>query len=270
MTENFQGKSQTGGETSRALQQLVPEEKARRIFAKVFDESTVQTVHSLAQKGQFNLLEYVVSTGKEAHVFRAVDVSGNYRAVKIYRVETSDFKNMQEYLEGDRRFKGIRKNKRDIVLAWTKKEFKNLELASRAGARVPLPRAFKNNVLVMEFIGQNGIASPTLKDRGIAGLELQELYEKIIDGVAKMVFRAKLVHSDLSEYNILMQGSEPVIIDVGQAVLMDHPKAKKFFERDLKNLSAFFTKKGLEKSPEEIHADIKAKKEKTQNSAGKA
>ncbi len=249
---------------ARALQQLVPEEKSRRIFAKVFDAETISTVHALAQKGYFNLLEFVISTGKEAHVFRATDVSGNYRAVKIYRVEASDFKNMQQYLEGDRRFKQVKKKKRDIVYAWTKKEFKNLSLANSAGARVPLPIAYKNNVLVMEFIGENGIASPSLqqqqKDRGIEGLEIRELYEKLLESLAKMLFRAKIVHSDLSEYNILIQKGEPVIIDMGQAVIFSHPKAKEFFERDLRNLSNYFSKKGLKKTEKNVENDIKALK----------
>ncbi len=242
------------------MQQLVPEEKSRRIFAKVFDSETVATVHALAMKGQFNMLEYVISTGKEAHVFRATDVSGNYRAVKIYRVEASDFRNMQQYLEGDRRFKQVKKKKRDIVYAWTKKEFKNLSLANSAGARVPLPIAYRNNVLVMEFIGENGIASPTLKDRGIERLDARELYEKLLESLAKMLFKAKIVHSDLSEYNILMKGQEPVIIDMGQAVSFSHPKAKAFFERDLRNISNYFSKKGLKKTEKNVENDIKALK----------
>lgn len=250
------------GKVGRALQQLVPEEKARRIFAKVFDSETVATVHSLAMKGNFDILEFVISTGKEAHVFRAVDASGHYRAVKIYRKEASDFKNMQQYLEGDKRFKEVRKTKRDIVHEWTKKEFKNLDISNRAGAKVPLPMVFRNNVLVMELIGENGIPSPTLKDRGVEGLDIGELYEKLLESTAKMLYKAKIVHSDLSEYNVLIRGEEPVIIDVGQAVLLSHPKAKEFFERDLRNLSNYFSKKGLKKSPEDIHSDIRALKAK--------
>ena len=51
------------------------------------------------------------------------------------------------------------------------------------------------------------------------------------------------------------------MIDVGQAVLTTHPKAEEFFERDLKNVAKYFSKKGLKKSMEEVKADVKAKQE---------
>ena len=72
-----------------------------------------------------------------------------------------------------------------------------------------------------------------------------------------MIYRAELVHADLSEYNILNYNEEPVIIDCGQAVLLSHPMAKEFFERDVRNMCNYFRKRGLEKTPEEMKADIK-------------
>jgi RIO kinase 1 len=71
---------------------LFSEEKEHATFAKVFDFPTVQTVHQLSQKGYFEQIEYVISTGKEAHVFRAVDASGDFRAIKIYKTDTSAFR----------------------------------------------------------------------------------------------------------------------------------------------------------------------------------
>jgi RIO kinase 1 len=60
---------------------------------------------------------------------------------------------MKDYLTGDPRFSGIGSDKRDIVLAWTRKEFANLKRARDGGVRVPEPIAVKLNVLVMELIG---------------------------------------------------------------------------------------------------------------------
>jgi RIO kinase 1 len=77
-----------------------------------------------------------------------------------------------------------------------------------------------------------------------------------------MLFLARLVHADLSEYNVLIQEEKPVIIDVGQAVLQNHPKAKSFFDRDLRNLSNYFSKKGLKKTPDDVLADLKSLKPK--------
>lgn len=236
------------------LKKLVPKEEHRKTIAKVFDEHTIQTLHELANKGYFDQIEFVVSTGKEAHVFRARETAGNYRAVKVYKTLTSDFKHMMRYIEGDLRFKKIKREKVSIVKAWTQKEFKNLELARQAGVRVPLPITFKNNVLVMEFIGKNGLAAPTLKDKPLK--DPNAGFETILHAISDLRYKSSLVHADLSEYNILNNDEELVVIDIGQGVLASHPNAKPFFERDVENVVKYFQKHGvkttLEKSYEKI------------------
>lgn len=241
------------------LRSYIREEDSRRIFAKVFDQRTISAVHKLAMRGLFKTLEFVVSTGKEAHVFRAVDSAGNFRAVKIYKIETSAFRHMGEYITGDERFKKIGREKQDVVYAWTRKEFKNLERASEAGVRVPMPMGFRDNVLVMEFIGREGVAAKTLKDAGFQDME--KLYQTVVDWVARLYFGAGLVHADMSEYNILVNGEEAVLIDMGQAVLLTHPKAREFFERDVGNIAEYFAKAGLKTDFGRVYGDIKAKKE---------
>ncbi|MFH1255747.1 MAG: serine protein kinase RIO [Candidatus Diapherotrites archaeon] len=240
------------------LRNYIREESVRKIFAKVFDDHAVQAIHSLASKGLFDVVEFIVSTGKEAHVFRARDTSGNFRAVKIYKISTSDFRNMNKYIEGDERFKAIKRDKKSVVFAWTQKEFKNLEVAVKAGVRVPMPAGFKDNVLVMEFIGEKGVAAKTLKEVGLKNslFTPEEAYEIFIEWMAKL-YKANLIHADLSEYNVLVNGEELVLIDIGQAVLRSHPNAREFFERDVKNVAIYFSKNGLEKSAEEVYADVK-------------
>ncbi len=238
------------------LKKHVREKEAQRVFAKVFDRTAINTIHLLASRGLFDVLEFVVSTGKEAHVFRAVDASGNFRAVKIYKITTSNFKHMDAYIKGDERFKRIRREKRSIVYAWTRKEYNNLERAVSAGVRVPMPMGFMNNVLVMEFIGDNGIAAKPLKETGAK--DYAAVYERIVECVARLMYKARLVHADVSEYNILMQKDEPVLIDIGQAVLLSHPLAKDFFERDAQNISRYFSKMGVSASYGKVLDDIRA------------
>lgn len=252
-------------ETEREKQEKrFPQKKVFKTFDKVFDEETLNTIRKIALAGLIDELEFVVSTGKEAYVFRAKDKGGNFRAVKVYKTLTSDFNNMAKYIEGDKRFKNIPKEKKGIVLEWTKKEFKNLEKLSLAEAKVPYPIGYKNNVLIMEFIGEKGEASKTLKEAGVKNLG--QAYEQIVEFIARSFYISNLVHSDLSEYNILVKNTEGkeelIVIDVGQAVLKSHPKAEEFLERDLRNISSYFTKKGLEKSEEELRKDIREWKEK--------
>ncbi len=240
-----------------SLDEIVKEEQARDIFGKVFDKSTIAALHALSQKGYFDFVEFVVSTGKEAHVFRAQDHSGNYRAVKIYKTLTTDFKHMRDYIEGDQRFKEIKKNKRGLIRQWTRKEFKNLETFNETGIRAPLPLAFRDNVLVMEFIGKEK-AAPTLKQAPFN--DLKALREQLAEWLALMVEKARLVHADLSEYNLLNLEGELVLIDCAQSVLTSHPKAKYFFERDAKNVSNYLTKMGLKTPYNGFLGQIRSKK----------
>ncbi len=240
------------------LRKFFPDEEQRRIFAKVFDRSTISAVHSLASKGYFDVLEFVISTGKEAHVFRAVDSAGHFRAVKIYKIETTDFKHMSKYLEGDVRFQGVKKNRRDLIYAWARKEFKNLLLLNKAGVRAPLPIAFKDNVLVMEFIGEKGQASPILKEK--PAKDVKKVHTALVDFVARMLFKVELIHADLSEYNLLNKGEELVLIDCGQAVLNSHPMAKSFFERDIANISKYLNRHGFKTTEEALTEEIRSKK----------
>jgi RIO kinase 1 len=236
----------------------INDEKQKNIFAKVFDLPTIKVIDSLSSKGFIDKLEFVVSTGKEAHVFRAIDASGNFLAVKVYKKEATDFIHMSQYIQGDYRFAKVKKSRRDIVFAWTKKEYSNLERAKKAGARVPLPIKFKENVLIMEFIGTNGMASRTLKEEGAKNYV--DVYEKIVDFYAVFLYKAEMVHGDLSEYNVLMQNNTPVVIDFGQAVPTTHPRAEEYFERDMKNLANYFSKKGVNVTPEKIREKIKERK----------
>ena len=130
---------------------------------------------------------------------------------------------------------------------------------NKAKIRVPLPIAFKTNVLVMEFVGENGEASPRLKDK--YAKDAEKVHSAFVDFMAKMHFKARLVHADLSEYNILNKNEELVVIDCGQAVPTTHPNAKEFFERDIRNLSNYLNKIGIKTDEESLTEEIRAKKE---------
>ncbi|MEI7961217.1 MAG: serine protein kinase RIO [archaeon] len=240
---------------------LIKDEHTRSVFNKVFDKATIAAVHELARKKYFEELEFVISTGKEGNVFRAKS-GENFYALKIYKVDTSDFRHMQDYIIGDERFKEIRKDKLEIIKIWTRKEFRNLEDFTKAKIRVPQPIATNRNCLLMEFVGNNGEAAPRAKE--IPFENPQEKYELIVEYMAKMI-NARLVHSDLSEYNILNNQEELVIIDVGQAVTTMHPNAKEFFVRDVLNMSKWFAKNGIKTDYDIMYLAIKELSAKLKN-----
>ncbi|HMK54140.1 MAG TPA: serine protein kinase RIO, partial [Methanobacteriaceae archaeon] len=175
--------------------------------------------------------------------------------VKIYRVSTSDFKKMQYYIQGDPRFKVNTSNKRQMVNTWVMKEFRNLKRAEEAGVTVPHPIVAKNNVLVMEFIGNSeGNPAPLMRQAQIDNP--QEFVNEIIDSIAKLYNDAEIVHGDLSSFNILIKNNKPVIIDVSQAMVRDHPLALELLKRDIDNLIRDFKKIDVDVSIDEIKSKI--------------
>jgi len=227
----------------------------KRVGSEVFDRITLETLYKIAKMGYIHLLNGAISTGKEANVFKGQDDDGNLVAVKIYRVTTSDFKKMKYYIQGDPRFHVRTSNKRQLVHAWVNKEFRNLKRAHEAGVRVPRPITSKNNILVMEFVGnEDGDPAPTMKD--FPPINPKKTFHKIVDYMKSLYKNAKLVHGDLSSFNILMRDDEPVIIDMSQSVVVDHPISKELLKRDIKNIIKDFKKLGIQVSEDEITSEI--------------
>jgi RIO kinase 1 len=220
----------------------------RKTYDEVFDQHTLLTLQKLISDGTIETLDYPVSTGKEGNVFRATS-KRVARAVKIYRISTSTFRTISKYILGDPRFPRLGGNRRKIIYAWASKEFKNLCRMADAGVRVPKPYRCLDNVLVMGYLGTRRKPAPELRTLDVDDPE--RLFELILQDMRR-VHEAELVHGDLSEYNILLWRGLPYIIDVGQAVPLDHPYAEEWFWRDMKNMSRYFTKLGLDVGPEEL------------------
>ena len=219
----------------------------RAVLEEVFDRSTLMTIYDFLNKGTIDEIYGVVKAGKEARIYWGRDSKGKELAIKIYLTVSAEFrKGMLPYIEGDPRFAHIRRDTRSLVYAWAQKEFKNLRRAHEAGIRVPKPIAVKDNVLIMEFIGENGVSAPLLREASLRNP--RKVYRQLLAYVEKLYHKAELVHADLSEYNIMFWGGVPVLFDVSQAVLLKHPMASRFLRRDLENLHRYFKKLGVDVS----------------------
>ncbi len=225
----------------------------RKIWQKVFDHYTLHNLFRAILKANLEGLEGVVSLGKEAIVFKATTREGDPRAVKVYRVETSDFKRMHDYIQGDPRFQNVPKSKRKLVETWCQKEYKNLTIAEKAKIHAPKPYAFAGNVLVMQFIGDEW-AAPLIKD--VEMDDPESAFESVVDDM-KTLYKNGLVHSDLSEFNILYWEEIPWLIDFAQGMVLKHPKADEFLIRDCKNITNFFSKRGVRAEWLEVYEFVK-------------
>ncbi|MEM0372382.1 MAG: RIO1 family regulatory kinase/ATPase [archaeon] len=205
-----------------------------KIYQGIFDEGTLKTLAMLARKRFFDSIDFPVSTGKEADVYRA-SKGPEFLAVKIYRIETSNFKAMQNYLTGDRRFGRVKASKRGIVEAWCQKEYRNLREALDAGVNVPYPIHAEKNILIMSFLGDaHGAPFPLLKSVRVKNPS--KLIKTLASFVKKM-WKHGLVHGDLNEFNVMMDGEKPLLIDIGQAMSTSHPIALELLERDLASIA---------------------------------
>ncbi len=233
--------------------------KERATVEEVFDQTTRMIVFDLLNTGMLYEVNGVVSAGKEARVYWGKNKEGKDLAVKIYLTSSAEFKKgMLKYIEGDPRFKNIKRDTRSLIATWAQKEFQNLEESCQAKVRVPKPVIVKSNVLVMEFIGKDGQSAPSLKESPPENPE--RIYKMLVNSIKRLYQKAKLVHGDLSEYNILMWKGLPVIIDMSQSVKLEHPMADYMLTRDLTNLNRFFSRLRVDVIPvEELHKQVVGK-----------
>jgi RIO kinase 1 len=90
-----------------------------------------------------------------------------------------------------------------MVKTWAEKEFRNLTRIKQANILCPEPIFLRSHVLVMKFIGELGFPAPLLKDASIDESEARKLYLDSVKIMHRIYNLAKLVHADLSEFNML-------------------------------------------------------------------
>ena len=243
-------KGPSGGDRAdRATSEQVLDPRTRMLLLQMINRGLVSEIHGC------------LSTGKEANVYHAISFPeeeeaeaavAQHRAIKVYKTSILVFKDRDKYVTGEFRFRqGYSKsNNRAMVKLWAEKEMRNLRRIYAAGIPCPEPIYLRLHVLVMGFLGSSkGVAAPRLKDVqfDIAEPELRyrSLYIELLGYMRVMYQVCRLVHADLSEYNILYHKNRLYIIDVSQSVEHDHPRSLEFLRMDIKNVSDFFRRKGV-------------------------
>ncbi|KAM3068032.1 Serine/threonine-protein kinase rio1 [Clarireedia jacksonii] len=232
----------------------------RATSEQVLDPRTRMILLQMINRGIVSEVNGCLSTGKEANVYGALsiplsddDAQPIHRAIKVYKTSILVFKDRDRYVTGEHRFRsGYNKgNNRAMVKVWAEKEFRNLKRLHLAGIPCPEPVYLRLHVLVMGFLGdKKGWAAPRLRDAEISGDDVDEqwrlLYLQLIGLMRRMYQTCKLVHADLSEYNVLYHQKKLFIIDVSQSVEHDHPRSLEFLRMDIKNVSDFFKRKSVD------------------------
>jgi RIO kinase 1 len=236
----------------------------RATSEQVLDPRTCMILLQLINRGIVTEINGCLSTGKEANVYGAVSINiptsedpdphPLQRAIKVYKTSILVFKDRDKYVTGEHRFRsGYNKSSnRAMVKLWAEKEMRNLKRMYAANIPCPQPICLRLHVLVMEFLGdKNGWPAPRLHDVELSGsaeeIDTQwcSLYRQLLCIMQKMYQVCRLVHADLSEYNLLYHEKRLYVIDVGQSVEYDHPRSLEFLRMDIKNVTDFFKRKGV-------------------------
>lgn len=226
------------------------DKSSRATSEQVLDPRTRMILLQLINRGVLHEINGVLSTGKEANVYHALDESDPplHRAIKVYKTAILVFKDRDRYVSGEHRFRhGYNKsNNRSMVKLWAEKEMRNLRRLWNAGIPCPEPVVLRLHVLVMGFIGdKKGWPAPRLKDAQVEEEKFDGLYLDLVRYMRIMFQVCKLVHGDLSEYNILYYKGKLHIIDVSQSVEPDHPRSLEFLRMDIKNVNDYFKRQGV-------------------------
>ena len=250
------GKSnRTADKSDRATSEQVLDPRTRMILLQMINRNIVSEVNGC------------LSTGKEANVYHALSLPLDsesdtvkapiHRAIKVYKTSILLFKDRDKYVTGEFRFKhGYNKNNnRAMVKVWAEKEMRNLRRIYGSGIPCPEPIYLRLHVLVMGFLGdRKGVPAPRLKDVELEGDEIEKrwrsLYLQLVGYMRILYRKCRLVHADLSEYNVLYHEDKLWIIDVSQSVEHDHPRSLEFLRMDIKNVSDYFKRKGVNALPE--------------------
>jgi len=239
------------------------EEKERSTAEKAVDENTRILLQKLINVGLVDSYGGIIAAGKEAIVIHATggietelderlgrslntisEIPGEM-AVKVFKTTLNEFRQRDKYIKDDYRFRDrFRKmNPRKMIRMWCEKELFNLKLLLKAGIAAPEPVCIKKHVLLMRFIGDQGIPAPRLSKCDVPKEKTRvAIMEQIFEAMEKMFQLANIVHGDFSEFNLLYHQRRVWVIDVSQAVTRDHPFSLDFLMRDCRSIHRFLDK----------------------------
>ncbi|XP_023244343.1 serine/threonine-protein kinase RIO3-like [Centruroides sculpturatus] len=226
------------------------DKKEKSTAEQAVDPKTCLILYKLVNREYLESISGCISRGKEACVFHAFGGQNSEKvipsecAVKVFKTTLNEFKNRDQYIRDDYRFKERfnKQNSRHVIHMWAEKEMHNLNRMRKAGLLCPEVVILQKHVLVMSFIGSDSRPAPKLKDAKLSTSSLSDAYIQTIEIMKRMFKICNLVHADLSEYNLLWHKDQVWVIDVSQSVEPNHPQALEFLMRDCINVIEFFKK----------------------------
>ncbi|NHJ38475.1 MAG: hypothetical protein FK731_00475, partial [Asgard group archaeon] len=160
---------------------------------------------------KFNVISDLVAevnSGKEASIYIA-HLNNSPLIVKLFRLQLTSHNKQKRRRTG---------NPLTRATSYANREYYLMSVAFRAGLNVPTPAMNINNIILMQFIGEGWKPAPQLRNAFL--IEPADMLDEIIEQLKIMYQKARIIHGDFSEYNILVQNNIPIIIDFPQAIDM--------------------------------------------------
>lgn len=241
-----------------------------------------ESLHPFYTQDQIVDVNAQVKGGKEANVYRCEahpSMGVEWIAAKVYRPR--QFRNLSNdamYREGrhfltledgrpqavkardDRTARAVKKKTAFGVqvrhTSWLTYEFSALQVLHSAGVPVPEPYGVGENAILMEYIGNEQLAAPTLHEVRLEYDEASPLFELTQQSIATMLNKG-FVHGDLSAFNILYWQGEIQIIDFPQVVdIHSNPSAQSVLNRDVTRVCQYFRQYGIRVDPGRLAEEL--------------
>ena len=195
-------------------------------------------VLALRKLSSFIVLQNIshrIDVGKEADIYVCYGADGYPYIIKAYRLGRTSFKKVRS----------VRPTYRAETGGWfamsikaAKREFEILTTLWKSGVAVPKPLIWAYHMIVMNYVSGRELHKIQLRNP-------LKVFRNIVEEIIRAYTIARIVHGDLSEYNILVdENTEEIwIIDWPQWLPADHPEAKEYFRKDLEQIIRFFYRK---------------------------
>jgi len=208
----------------------------------------------------------MLNDGKEATVYGCRGHHGEFFAAKVYRDRRfRAFGNESAYMNVDavtdrRMAKAIRKRskvgRRASQRMWVAREWEALNVLHDSNASVPQPYDHAPDAILMELVGEQGVAAPMLAQTRMTRTEAERAWRAVLEDV-EILLACEIVHGDLSAYNILYHEHRPRLIDLPQVIDLDAPGDHfPLFHRDIENVAGHFQRQGLTIDPLSVAIDL--------------
>jgi RIO kinase 2 len=198
----------------------------------------------MVKRGTIYALGSLIGVGKESNVYEAIGVGPVI--LKFHRVGQRSFKTVQ-------RSRGFLPDKGHCPWIFAshfsaEQEYIALSTLHRA-ISVPVPLLMNRNVVAMSLVPGVNLNTIILDEPG-------EFFDELIE-LIRQAYTLGFIHGDLSEYNIMTNGQQPVIIDWPQWVPPSHPNAEEILDHDIRTVCQFFQRKySVESDPDQIRGGI--------------